>query len=340
MATVIARERPVRLGLTWTRFARAALPATILLTLMFELALAERKYALFGGGFGQSQTLDTPLEVAAFLVPLLACQSLLFYGLYRLIRRLHGRQASSPLFPFNFACFAGLGAIGAITAKYQALSYFSDAMSFGIVRNLGGGSLAWAMLYSLSEAVLMLAALVVALIGYGAALLLLRRRWRGAPALPDRPRLGAAQLLLAIGGTVLLLFAGNRVDDARPALGRFTSVGLFSTGLHYATDFDLDGWSFFSSPLDRQPFDAGRHPYALDVPGNGVDEDGYGGDLAFAGSAETPPPPADRRAQAPRHPDRAREHPRRRDRHARRRPAGRAGDGGARRPGQLRARGL
>ena len=293
MSTVIARERPARprLRLPWARLARLTLPATILVTLLFELALAERKYALFGGGFGQSQRLDAPLEIAAFLLPLLACQSLLFYLLYRLVRRLHGRRADSPLFHFNFACLAGLGALAAVTAKYEALAYFSDAMSFGIVRNLGGGSLAQALLYSLSEAALMLVALVGALLFYGAVLLWLRRRWRDAPALPDRPRLSGGQTLLAIAGTVLLLFAANRIEDARPALSRFTSVALLSTALHYASDFDRDGWSFFSWPIDRQPFDGSRHPYALDVPNNGVDEDGFGGDLSFSGSAATPPPP-------------------------------------------------
>src|SRR5688572_24728421 len=47
-----APPRP-KLRLSWAGAARLTLSATILLTLLFELALAERKYALFGGGFGQ-----------------------------------------------------------------------------------------------------------------------------------------------------------------------------------------------------------------------------------------------------------------------------------------------
>jgi len=286
-----APARP-RLRLSWEGAARAVLPVTILVTLLFELALAERKYALFAGGFGQSQTLDTPVETLAFLVPLLACQSLLLYGLFRLVRRLHGRKAATPLFPFNFACFVGLGTLGLVTAKYEALAYFSDAMSFGIVRNLGGGSLTQALLYSLSEAGLALIVAGGAILFYAAALLWLRRHWRDAPPLPDRPRLSGRQLLLAVAGSAFLLFGANRIGDARSALSRFTSVALLGSVLHEATDFDRDGWSFFSWPVDGQPFDGSRHPYALDVPGNGVDEDGYGGDLRFAGSAVTPPPPA------------------------------------------------
>lgn len=294
MATNLALPRPARrprLRLTWARLAPAVLPATILFTLAFEFALAERKYALFGGGFGQSQALDAPLEIAAFLVPLAAAHSLLFYLLYRLIRRLHGSKAATPLFPFNFACFAGLGWAGAITAKYEALSYFSDAMSFEIVRNLGGGSLAWALLYTLSEAVLPLVLLGGALLVYLAALLFLRRRWREVPPLANRYRLGARQTLGAAAAVALLLYGANRVDDARPALGRFTSVDLIETALDEATDFDRDGWSLFSWPVDRHPFNAALHPYALDVPNNGIDEDGHGGDLAFSGSAAPEPAP-------------------------------------------------
>src|SRR5688500_801760 len=114
IASVPARPE---LRLSGAGAARLLLPATILVTLLFELVLAERKYALFGGGFGQSRTLDTPVELLAFVLPLLACQGLLFYLLYRLLRRLHGRKAASWLFPFNFAGLIGLGALGAIVAQ-------------------------------------------------------------------------------------------------------------------------------------------------------------------------------------------------------------------------------
>src|SRR6188508_1175087 len=106
IASAPARAKP---RFSWETAARLILPATILANLVFELALAERKYALFGGGFGQSQTLDTALEIGAFLGALLACQSLLFLLLYRLVRQLHGRKVDTPLFLVNFACIAGFG---------------------------------------------------------------------------------------------------------------------------------------------------------------------------------------------------------------------------------------
>lgn len=276
--------------LSWTGAARLVLPGVILVTLIAELALAERKYGIFGGGFGQSQALDTPIEIGAFFAGLLLCHSLLFYLLYRLVRRLHRKKGGSPYFPFNFAFLIGGGALALLIAKYQALAFFSDAMSFQIVRNLGGGSLVDALLYSLSEAGLILLTGGGAILVYAGALLFLRKSWRDTPPLPDRPRLTARPLIALLAATPLVLFAVNRVDDSRAALSRFNSVIAAATLLELATDLDRDGYSFFSFPIDRRPFDATRHPYALDVPGNGVDEDGFGGDFAFAGAA--PPLPA------------------------------------------------
>ncbi|HST37397.1 MAG TPA: sulfatase-like hydrolase/transferase, partial [Allosphingosinicella sp.] len=120
-----------------------------------------------------------------------------------------------------------------------------------------------------------------------AALLLLRKRWRNVAPLPDHYRPGRRQWLALLVAAPLLLFAVNRIDDARSAASRFNGVLAFSTLLDQMTDFDRDGWSFFSYPIDRQPFDGSRHPYALDVPGDGVDQDGYGGDFAFSGESAT-----------------------------------------------------
>src|SRR6185436_19168127 len=117
---------------------------------------------------GQSQVLDTPLEIGACLGAILACQTFVFWLLYRALRRLHGRNCSAPLFVLNYGFLVGGGAVAALIGKYQALAFFSDAMSFQIVRNLGGGSLVDALLYSLSEAGLILIGGGLALVFYAA----------------------------------------------------------------------------------------------------------------------------------------------------------------------------
>ena len=65
-AELAALPQRFRLRLDLTGAARFTLPGVILVTLIAELLLAERKYAIFGGGFGQSRALDNPLEIGAF----------------------------------------------------------------------------------------------------------------------------------------------------------------------------------------------------------------------------------------------------------------------------------
>src|SRR5205085_9352877 len=202
-----------------------------------------------------------------------------FLLLYRLMRRLHRKRPDSPLVHFNFLFFVGGGWLASLVAKYEALAFFSDAMSFQIVRNLGGGSLTDALLYSLSEAGLMAIGGGLALVFYAGVRFFFRKSRRAAAALPDYWRPTRRQWLALLAATPFLLFAVNRVDDARAALSRFNSVTIISFVLEQATDVDRDGYSLFSFPIDRQPFDGSRHPYALDLPGDGMDQDGLAGDF-------------------------------------------------------------
>ena len=95
-------------------------------------------------------------------------------------------------------------------------------------------------------------------------------------------RVGKPILALAILLPVLMFFA-NGIPDARYALTRFTAYGLLNGALEAASDVDRDGYGWYSAQIDRHPFDSAQHPLALDVPGNGIDEDGFGGDLVFTG---------------------------------------------------------
>jgi phosphoglycerol transferase MdoB-like AlkP superfamily enzyme len=260
-----------------------------LVTLAFEMALVERKYGLFEGGFGASHVVDRPVEVGLFLLALLPAHALLIGLLWLVIRALHGKRRDSPVFLLNFLFFAVGGLVAALIAKFEALSYFSDALSFELIRSLGGNSLAEAALYVASEAALMAIGAAAAVLAWWVALRI-ARRW-----LPERVRTPALKwrhLLWLALPLPLLLFAAEAEPDSRYGLARFTAPGLALQGLSEATDFDRDGYSWFSAQRDAAPFDASRHPYVLDVPDNGADEDGYGGDFHFDGRAASFPTPA------------------------------------------------
>jgi sulfatase-like protein len=253
-----------------------------LATLALELALAERKYALFGGGFGTSHVIDRPAEAGLFLAGLLLSHAVLVGSLYLLIRAMHRKRRDSPLFVLNFAFFTLAAAAALLTVKYEVLSYFSDAIGFQLIRNLGGGSLFDALLFVLDEAGLLAMAAGGAAVAYG---ILRRLVKRFAPVrLEPAPLRWKHWLFLAIT-LPPAVFAAGRDADARYALSRFTAPYAANALLHWGTDFDRDGYSWFGARIDPHPFDPARHPLALDVPGNGVDEDGYGGDFRFGGEA-------------------------------------------------------
>ena len=286
-------SRPRWAGIGPLRLPRQALvlAAAFVLTLVPELLLVERKFAIFGGGFGQPRTLDGPLELIAFAVGLGACQLLMLYAVLRLLARVQS-GAGDRLLCFNFLFVVTAGGLALAAARFQLLSYFSDAVSFQIIRNLSGGSLVQAFLYVLSEAGLLLVAGGGAILVYLILLRLLRRRWPADSAAPGRRNAGLARFALFALATFCLLFAANRVEDVRHALARFNATQLVGAGLAELTDVDRDGYGLFSAYLDPHPFDPARHPLALDVPGNGIDEDGFGGDLAAFRTEVSPATPA------------------------------------------------
>lgn len=275
---VPAPEAPRTRG-AWARVVAAFPFALMTLVSLVELALADRKYGLFTGGFGQSRAVDAPGEIALFLIGYAAAQAVIGLAGWALALRLARRgPAWAPCFVFalvNGALFCGL-----LAAQYQLHSYFSDAVGFALLRQLGGGSLVDAVLFGLSEIGVALLALAALAVGAWAAWKLLARLLP-----PDLPRLSAPRRSLCIAAVALFLGAAFAIprtgSDAAFGLNRTLAWQALTGALDLASDVDRDGYGLFGIQHDTAPFDGSRHPLALDVPGNGVDEDGYGGDLAL-----------------------------------------------------------
>ncbi len=89
---------------------------------------------------------------------------------------------------------------------------------------------------------------------------------------------GGAAGLAVVGFVVLAVQPAVRLVAARysPAMGQVTRV------VARLGDVDGDGFSPLGGAGDCGPFDGSVHPFALDVPGDGVDQDCHAGDLDVA----------------------------------------------------------
>lgn len=284
MATVPLTTLPTKphpLRQTLTRLLRPALvvPAVTLLVSAIELAIADRKYGLFTGGFGQANAVDTGPELLLFAAGYMAAQvavAMLALALCAWCNRRAAAWATS----FHFIFLFGGVNLGAMIATYQLHSYFSDAVDYALLKQLGGGTFKDALLFGKNE----IMAGLVALTAFGAVwwgLWRIAKRLLGVAGTPAR---GPSRNL--VGGAWLiwlaLLAAIPRTgSDAALGLDRMLTWGTADTLAAAATDFDRDGYGLFGLRTDAHPFDAARHPLALDVPGNGIDEDEYAGDLAL-----------------------------------------------------------
>lgn len=252
-------------------------PVVAVLVSAVELAIADRKYGTFTGGFGQANAVDTLPEFLLFAAGYGAAQfavALLAFALCAWCNRRSAPWATS----FHFVFLFGGVNLGAMIATYQLHSYFSDAVDFALLKQLGGGSFKDALLFGKNEII----AGLIAAVGFVAVwwgLWKLAKRLlgtAGTPArVPSRKLLGGVWLLWL----VLLATIPRTGSDAALGLDRMLSWGTADQLAAAATDFDGDGYGLFGMRIDAHPFDAARHPLALDIPGNGIDEDEYGGDL-------------------------------------------------------------
>lgn len=132
----------------------------------------------------------------------------------------------------------------------------------------------------------------------GAALLLWLARRRDAHAVSydfRRHALSAGALGLAfaaasVSGGVLLYTAGAARPGVWGAVSAKASTQVITRVVSLATDFDRDGTGFLARPWDSAPFNPHVYPSALDIPGNGLDENGLAGDLPAGFPAPLPVP--------------------------------------------------
>ena len=267
----------------WSRPWWILLGACALLLTTVDALLIGRATYLFSGGFLVAEPLRTPLRFGLFLAASLVFDLTLVLFSWAIVLPVLARLRLSQRQSLAAAALAALAPpLGYVYFRYQLARYIGDLLDPSLLLAIAGGSpVEW--LAQGSFHLVPIAAVVGGTIGAG---LLVVRALRANPGALGAPEVvlpasasaaGLCAIALAASAVILPPFC-LRGGAGCDALERKAS-GLALTALaERVTDFDFDRYGLAKRPLDQAPFDASRHPFALDVPGNGIDENGLAGD--------------------------------------------------------------
>ena len=251
----------------------------VLAVTLFELMLANRKHGILTGGF-----LSTPLtggwEISLFLASILTANLfvtvILFLALGTVFSRLKWPR---PLCLSLSAFLAVLPLVVADVVGYELTRYMGDAISFYLLTRIAGGSIT-DMLANISGSQIMMLGIGV-LCGFGAMFVSASIWSRYVRLHTIRVR---QWVLIACMGSILAVcialvgWQAKQSDELLDALRRFPSTRIILSMINQWSDRDKDGYGLFSNPQDPNNHDARIYPYAVDLPGNGIDENGLLGD--------------------------------------------------------------
>lgn len=248
---------------------------------ILDALLLQRSKAFFTGGFLAPVHTSGVAEAAAFLalsvladaalVGLLAWAALLLLRRWRLTspaRALGVLLVSvGPLLFMNFV-------------SYRLASYLGDAFDLGLMFELAGRRVDEIVAVASPQIVRAVTLTLAAGVGAVGAVWVVNRprAWRTVTSGSPR-RLMAPVAVLLIVGSAAATVAGLTHETFEDGLRRKPSGRVIETVLARLTDVDRDGFGLVGGMRDPAWLDASVYPWAVDVPGNGIDENGVGGDL-------------------------------------------------------------
>ncbi|HTO55838.1 MAG TPA: sulfatase-like hydrolase/transferase [Myxococcota bacterium] len=239
---------------------------TALFTGGFLVDGARRTLADFAGFALQSLVLDATFVLGLWLIALPLLRRVRIHDLQKLATA--GLVALFPPFVFLYL-------------RYGLARYVGRMLDPSLWLAISGGSRVEWFAQGAAQIVPALGVVLVVLVTSVFAVRLLRgvsRTERAQFEIPSFVTLAAAFLLgsgLSVGVLANVCAHGGTACEA---LESKASGALLLPFFERATDFDFDGYGAFPPLADTAPFDASRHPYALDIPGDGIDQNGLGGD--------------------------------------------------------------
>jgi len=256
-----------------------------------DALLLQRSRSLFTGGFLSVDHLDGAGAVTMFLLMSLLVDGAVAglcagIGLYVLGRWRLSRAAAVA----GAVMIAAGPLLVADVVSYQFVRYLGTGFDLGLMFDLTGRSVAEMMAVAWSY--LLPLTLIVGGVSLtaGGLVWLINRSGGARFAIPSARSL-VAPLILGVVGALALTAAVTASDALSNGLLRKPSGALLRFIVNQVTDVDRDGFGFIGALADPDPLNGDVFPYAVDIPGNGVDENGIAGDLppTAAKYAETAP---------------------------------------------------
>ena len=276
-------------ALLWRYRRLLSLLIVVFIVQFFELILLHFKYTTFTGGFLQQFSYQTSYDRLVFILLSFWFDTILF-GLLALIwfhfsDKLHKNGLVSY---YNYIVFSVLIMGCWLGLKFEVLSYFNDTINFQIIKNIGGGSLRSALLYVSNEITLVVSIILAVffMVVIGGRVVV---QFQYAHTV-DIDKIKSARLypifFIALLLTPIVTFVISENEFLRYGMQKKTSYQLINHVLDNLSDFDSDGFGVFSNPRDKDNFNSSLYPGALDIPGNGIDEDGFLGDALMPAPSE------------------------------------------------------
>ena len=251
----------------------------------FDAFLLQEKRAFFTGGFLSVDNAAHPADAAAFLLSSFATDVAVVGVVAAVVLWLTGRfrlTAPARLLIVLVAAVAPFVILDFL--NYQLLQYLGDTFDLSLMFDLTGRSPKELLAVAAKHLVIPGAIALGAIAALGVTFRLLNRSGRGGRTASRMPLSGVALALLLFVVVVVTTTALRIADDVIDnGLRRKPTGQLMSWLVDATSDVDRDGYGIGGQMADPAPFDAHIYPYALDVPGDGVDQDGVGGDLPASG---------------------------------------------------------